>query len=164
MSVLIAIDPGVTSGVAVLREEDSTLIHSAQLGPRETTTWLRNMFRIDPQVGYLVHEQFRMYGGRVGASKSFSDLPEVQIIGAIVALAEAYSVQVASIPAGLYKSATAQWIPPKEVKGPHQKDAWRLGMWFQVVRQERPATITLKSGRTYRMFYNAEGHKEVTDG
>lgn len=163
MSLLIAVDPGITSGVVVFKEEDSVLDSAHALDASDTLQLLRDAFTTPTaDVRHVVYEQFRLYGNRIGASKSFSDLPEVRIIGAITALCGTFGVSVASLPAGVYKSATANWLPPPEIKGPHQRDAWRLGMWFQVVRQGRPATIRLKDGRIYKMFYDEHGHKEIT--
>lgn len=163
MTWLIAVDPGVTTGIVVLNE-DGSLVKAMSEDSSQTLGWLQAMLSGD--VKHVVYEQFRLYGGRTGASKSFSDLPEVRIIGSITTLCEMYGVKPASVPAGLYKSATAQWAVPLGVKGPHQKDAYHLGMWYHVIRLQAKATITLRGGRVYKVnevvIDGIAGHKEVT--
>ena len=162
LSDLIAIDPGSTSGFVVLRSEDGSLFWAEELNLYDVIAKLSGWLKSTTTSTGVVYEQFRLYGGGVGQSKTFSDLPEVRIIGQIEYLCKAYEREVASVGAGVYKTATAQWLPPKELKGPHQKDAWRLGMWYHVVRLKGKATITLKNGRVYSMNVTEAEHEEVT--
>jgi hypothetical protein len=106
-----------------------------------------------PQQTLVAYESFQLYGGGPGTSKQYSTLPEVRQIGTLEGIAELNNVETHRIGASVYKSSTKQWLPPKECRGRHTKDAYLLGTWVAIFRLKLPINLAVREGKMLPLNY-----------
>lgn len=158
-SQIVSVDPGARYvGIAqfIRSDVEGATYVTRELPPGEALKYIGDRISDDNiDVTHVVYEEFFMYGGGPGASKSFSTMPEIRWIGQLEALVLhefGPNAHLFKYGASVYKAATRQWEPNRSlVRGRHAYDAWRLGAWFLVFQAKWPWTVTLHDGSTFRV-------------
>lgn len=148
---IISLDPGAKY-VGIARFKDGEFVASAQMGPDEALVaikfWVRTI-----DTPHVVYEEFLMYGGGAGKSKTFNTMPELRWIGKLEQLIDEVrpDATVAKYGASVYKAASRAWEPPDAVKGKHMYDAWRLGLWYCLFQLKWPYVLDLRDGSSHNV-------------
>lgn len=149
---VISVDPGAKYvGLAVFdREKEEDSLRAEQLSPSKALAFIETLL-VEGRNGelHVVYEDFLMYGGGPGSSKTFNTMPELRWIGRLEELVFHVVGPDASIEkfgASIYKAATRQWGPPPIVSGRHMYDAWRLGLWYIIFKLKWTWRLDLRDG------------------
>jgi hypothetical protein len=142
--VIVVVDPGVTTGYAVmdyipgLDPESLTKDMVKDMGM--LSMWRGIDVILDQwkeKIHALVIEQYRLYRGRAAQAQGFSTIEAARVIGAVLYMAEERGISVIEQGASITKGMRI----PDEVfaglKGPHIKDAVMHGMVYLMSRKEK---------------------------
>lgn len=137
MSVILALDPGETTGFAVLEYESPNNNHTAPVETGLLAKWRgidSLVEKYDPIA--IVIEQFMLYPGRARVF-SFAPIVAAEVIGAAEYIADNYNVQICRQSASVGKSIRLNEELFRSLRTPHEKDAVKHGVaYLQSVRWE----------------------------
>lgn len=138
--IILALDPGITTGWAVIDRSDRMVKGHGVLPPSEIRHWLDTFIRKAHSTGHsitVVVEKMPRAGGLGELAEQLSSVRrDIQAV-----TTDVYDLPTVRIPPGEWKNSrvakTAEVDP--SVKTPHERDAIRMGLYAadKLLREER---------------------------
>lgn len=133
--VILALDPGQTTGWAIIRRRDRAILGMGDLSSEELGCGVDNLVRAMHRVGYVVHPVVEQMPTPNGVSGDLAT--ELEFVRRTIDywLADVFELDVTYVLPGTWKtSAVAKTVEaPREwdgrVSSPHMRDAFQMGTY-----------------------------------
>lgn len=135
--VLLAVDPGKVSGVAIFIEGNARTLDQVSFDD-----FGAYLFDLNPRPDLIVYENYRLFSWKA-KEQSGSKMEASQIIGMLKLFASSQKIKIVEQGPQI-KPIAQKWsktIPPKNHANSHQIDAFNHGFYYLVFHNMRGITL-----------------------